>query len=75
MMVVLIARRAKQYMFVDDKGSKQLVFAGLRLDNNQLKDLSFKDFVLGKKKLTQLRPFRTPTGLVLEDYDKELKPV
>jgi hypothetical protein len=25
--------------------------------------------------LTQLRPFRTPTGLVLEDYDKELKPV
>lgn len=71
----LIARRAKQYMFYDDKGKKFLVYAGLRLNEEQLETLSFKDFVLGKEKLEQLRPFRTPTGLVIESYDKQLKPI
>ena len=71
----MIFRRAKQYYFVNDKNEKTLKVAGLRLNNIQLEKMSFNDFVMGVDKLEQLRPFRTPTGLILETYEKKLKPV
>ena len=71
----MVFRRAKQYIFIDDKGKKTIKFAGLRLNQEQLDKIDFDNFVKGVKGIEQLRPHRLPTGLVLETYEKELKSI
>lgn len=71
----MIARRAKQYMLTTQEGKKVVKFAGLRLNKEEIDKLNYDEFIYGKKGIKQLRPYRTPTGLVLEDYEKELKAI
>lgn len=70
-----ITRRAKQYYMETIDGKRKLKFAGLNLDKEQLNDLSIKEFVLGKKGFKQKRPYRSLNGIVIEQYDKEIKPI
>ena len=71
----MIARRAKQYMGIESNGEKCFRFAGLRLPQEEIDNLTFDEFVLGKEGFKQLRPIRLPSGLLLEEYDKRLSPV
>ena len=71
----VVARRAKQYMYINKENKKVIKYAGLRLNEEQLKTLSFNDFVYGKKGFEQKRAFRTTTGVILEQYKKEIKPI
>ena len=75
MMSKVVSRRAKQYMLIDTDGNKIVKFAGLRLSKEQLDDLTFDDFILGKDGFEQLRPYRTPKGLFLETYKKSIRPI
>lgn len=71
----VIARRAKQYMLMTKEGKKVIKFAGLRLNEEQLERVDENSFVYGMEGFEQLRPYRTPTGLILETYEKELKAI
>ena len=62
-------------MGIESNGEKCFRFAGLRLPQEEIDNLTFDEFVLGKEGFKQLRPIRLPSGLLLEEYDKRLSPV
>lgn len=43
--------------------------------NKDLKRINFENFVYGIKGFYQLRPNRLPSGILLEEYEKQIKPI
>lgn len=84
-------RRAKQYYFKDINGIPHIKFAGLRISeyqnnkdlegeeydevNKDINRLNFKNFTEGISGFSQLRPLRFATGILLEEYEKQIKPI
>lgn len=68
-------RRAKQYFMKPLGEDPAMKFAGLNMKKQNLNDITHEQFVFGLQGIKQLRPMRLPTGLVLEEYDKQIPPI
>ena len=75
-----IVRRAKQYLYygenIKGEGLAKLAYAGLSINPEEFKkETIFLHFVEGTLIPDQIRGVRTPTGKVIEEYEKEIKPI
>lgn len=67
-----IFRRSKQYYFEMPDGSIKMAFAGVQSDRYTF---TLKDMIIGRLLTKEISPLKTPTGILLYDDEKEIKPV
>ena len=74
---LFLSRRAKQYLVIDrfDNEKVNIKHAGINFDRVPDIEISIIDYILGKHVPKQLTPSRRLEGIVLEEIEKEIKPI
>lgn len=67
-----VFRRPKQYMIIT-KEKVNIKYAGMNIKDPE--KITYEDFLYGHIVPNQKKPMKTPTGVVILDINKEIKPV